>query len=1254
MSTAHANITAAPAAKQRSGARAATKSNRRCACGARSGEGEYCSHCGGLVVQRHAAAYEIGSAGDPLEREADRAADSVMSGRHVASIDGVVSAASRVQRSAIYSRVPVGSSGRIKTGKLIDWDYVVYADHVRIGNRVFDKKTKQVIGSWPWLTNNPGDITVDPKEAGKPRSNLNRAYEWGAVKDKAASTGHIPLAIFPDGATGAAALKKLYAEPEYRDKTLRAAIEVHLGNPETRVPGVDDPKKYLDRVKERARKLGVKEEILGKTLADIELAGAMDAIVEGFGAAEGYENVGVTYTCTGRDKTDDSKIPQTVRNLQLFKSLPDQTPDEVLRLLGCQVPSGDGGKAQKKSAWPEAALGRAAAETTHPGATVSEALASADTSLPEDLRRQMESRFRRDFSKVRIHTGEAARSSAEQVAAHAYTVGQHIVFADGQYAPGTQAGQRLLAHELTHVVQQSRTAAPVLRRQPDTNKGKKKPGAFYQEVIDNIAYADREMSEQRKRGELVRAPINYASLKALLTLCEAVDQKSWDTVPTRLDAFLAAGVMVPFHTISEELLAELSARIFELGLERDAQRLRKAYADNQRDFSIASADPGAGQRALQFYTRLVNGAISDAAFDTPARLAASIHQFARAFVPLRDAYASIDWKALDFERRSGHSFMVLRPGMSHEEWYRALHHEIEHWLGGLQGLIQQAIGAARADFESGSATGSGAALLVGLRDSMTRDLRDVLFPRDASNDISEEHFNTTRTTLTKGRGFISDAFDADSDKKKRRVAITTYDPDQEFVQEMHTSLTMLYVKRLEQIAVLGRIYGAMDLVPRQLGGGMNEEARENAATISKLKDGRLRLDSDDDWREFVLQKYRDLTHTATLKPGEEPTTLLKLSPAEALRAVMDVLFLYLRNFTMHAHYTNIYDIGDSYLNKPFPRALTGQLVHDCGVYAVRAAYILSLVRNELKLKFRFVFMPAHVGLVIEGENLPTYFIQNDSFSEVSPESMNAAKQNFENFTRTVSVTSSDATATITASVEAPPPGPRDHTQLIGELSAGRFINEGADMPFRVVDIPAGGTAAGSARTLWDTYEANATKGMFGPAASDKNDPGYLFHQRYLGLIEERNKQYNELMVPFWNVSGPRAWENLGDAIKPVKGEAVAASLLAPVREYAAVIARNVDALKQADTRMDGMAKSITSSLGSNPKQRRPDARIAVGERARSLFESDTELLDYRNKVGAVVKELEAKPEAQWKVDQLLDRLRPPFAPPTGVPKRPLE
>jgi len=60
-----------------------------------------------------------------------------------------------------------------------------------------------------------------------------------------------------------------------------------------------------------------------------------------------------------------------------------------------------------------------------------------------------------DFSQVRIHTDTQAAESARAINAVAYTVGRHIVFGSGQYAPGTTAGQRLLAHELTHVVQQT-------------------------------------------------------------------------------------------------------------------------------------------------------------------------------------------------------------------------------------------------------------------------------------------------------------------------------------------------------------------------------------------------------------------------------------------------------------------------------------------------------------------------------------------------------------------------------------------------------------------------------------------------------------------------------------------------------------------------------------------------------------------------------------------------------------------------------
>jgi ribosomal protein L12E/L44/L45/RPP1/RPP2 len=74
--------------------------------------------------------------------------------------------------------------------------------------------------------------------------------------------------------------------------------------------------------------------------------------------------------------------------------------------------------------------------------------------LDTETRADMESRFGTDFSDVRVHTDGAAHDSAKSVNAQAYTVGSNIVFQRDKYDPGSDAGKHMLAHELTHVVQQ--------------------------------------------------------------------------------------------------------------------------------------------------------------------------------------------------------------------------------------------------------------------------------------------------------------------------------------------------------------------------------------------------------------------------------------------------------------------------------------------------------------------------------------------------------------------------------------------------------------------------------------------------------------------------------------------------------------------------------------------------------------------------------------------------------------------------------
>jgi hypothetical protein len=75
--------------------------------------------------------------------------------------------------------------------------------------------------------------------------------------------------------------------------------------------------------------------------------------------------------------------------------------------------------------------------------------------LAKSERAYFEPRFGYDFGQVRVHIDTLAAESAQAVNARAFTTRQDVVFGAGQYAPGTSEGKRLLAHELTHVVQQS-------------------------------------------------------------------------------------------------------------------------------------------------------------------------------------------------------------------------------------------------------------------------------------------------------------------------------------------------------------------------------------------------------------------------------------------------------------------------------------------------------------------------------------------------------------------------------------------------------------------------------------------------------------------------------------------------------------------------------------------------------------------------------------------------------------------------------
>jgi uncharacterized protein DUF4157 len=161
------------------------------------------------------------------------------------------------------------------------------------------------------------------------------------------------------------------------------------------------------------------------------------------------------------------------------------TAASVMRMAEpAAIHSGGSADIQRCACGPE--IQRAADGPAAPAASVASDIQgsmSGGTTLPGPVRGFMEPRLGANFGGVRIHTGERAAQMSESVNAQAFTVGNNIFFGKGQYQPDSAKGRELIAHELTHTVQQGkgvqRTAAegPLIQREEDNRP-------WYQKLVD--------------------------------------------------------------------------------------------------------------------------------------------------------------------------------------------------------------------------------------------------------------------------------------------------------------------------------------------------------------------------------------------------------------------------------------------------------------------------------------------------------------------------------------------------------------------------------------------------------------------------------------------------------------------------------------------------------------------------------------------------------------------------------------------------
>jgi hypothetical protein len=172
-------------------------------------------------------------------------------------------------------------------------------------------------------------------------------------------------------------------------------------------------------------------------------------------------------------------------------------------------------------------------------------LGQGGSPLPAEVRQRMEAAMGHDFSHVRIHTDGSAQTDATQIHAHAFTTGSHIYFGTGEYQPGTVKGDRLLAHELTHVMQHDEhrltlpsagrdVSMPTDHTEVEAYANERRVLSALQSVDDALdtGTADSTLSPMRTTDEIVGLVAESAAVQAWAPAACIERSRTHKTQPT--------------------------------------------------------------------------------------------------------------------------------------------------------------------------------------------------------------------------------------------------------------------------------------------------------------------------------------------------------------------------------------------------------------------------------------------------------------------------------------------------------------------------------------------------------------------------------------------------------------------------------------------------------------------------------------------------------------------------------------------------
>lgn len=200
--------------------------------------------------------------------------------------------------------------------------------------------------------------------------------------------------------------------------------------------------------------------------------------------------------------------------------------------------------------------------------------------LSESVRAFFEPRFGYDFAKVRVHNDAQAAESSQAVKARAFTVGRDIVFSRGRYAPGTSEGKRLLAHELTHVVQQNSKVS--IRRKVNTveQAPAKKDSESTLDVFRTMAKEDALKIKKIFQDNLYLGPYNQREIMAIIRKWAEKPPEIGTARMTSFDYLIVALKMTSFQvgTIAEQFTSAFDQIFYRMSGDRVEQFKNWMYA----------------------------------------------------------------------------------------------------------------------------------------------------------------------------------------------------------------------------------------------------------------------------------------------------------------------------------------------------------------------------------------------------------------------------------------------------------------------------------------------------------------------------------------------------------------------------------------------------------------------------------------------------------------------------------------------------